>query len=90
MGVGNTEVYIEPDLESTKKPEAWANGLLRAKQNAEIAHTSHFKYYGNDYTAIYKPDGTYQVKQDGTNTWEYIMEQTDPKTGQTNFVKVKK
>jgi hypothetical protein len=89
MGVGNTEVHVEPDVESTKRPEAWANGLWRAKQNTGIGHTSNFKYFGNDYTAIYKPDGTYQVKQDGTNTWETVVEQVDA-NGQTNFVKAKK
>lgn len=58
MGVGDTEVHIEPDVQSTYSNEALLNGVYRSMINAEIGNTSNFKYKGTDFTSTYKPDGT--------------------------------
>lgn len=77
MGVGNTEVYIEPDVASTNKDEALYNGVYRSMINAGIGNVSNFKYKGSDYTSMYKPDGTVQLTNKQTKQTDLYIPQYD-------------
>lgn len=61
MAVGNDEIYMEPDIQTTYDPNTLINAGYRAINNAEVANTVNFKYQGRDMEMMYKPNGTFNL-----------------------------
>lgn len=68
VGIGDDEVYMEPDVMTTYQNETLLNAAWRAANNAEIGNTVNFKYKGEDQRIMNKPDGTFELYNKNTNT----------------------
>lgn len=61
MGVGDTEVYIEPDEVSKFSPETLKNAVWRSIVNTGVGNMVDFTYQGNQLISIYKPDKSIDI-----------------------------
>lgn len=89
LSIGNKEIYQLPSVSAKNDIKTFANGLWRSKINSQVGNVIDFEYKGRAFQSVYKPDGTYQVR-DLTNNKvvDYVENEVDGQLDMNNpFIK---